>query len=348
MKIGLTYDLREDYLRLGYDLESTAEFDHPATIEAIEAALVRLGHVTDRIGSVQELAHRLVEGDRWDLVFNIAEGANGVSREAQVPALLDAYRVPYTFSEPLACALTLHKAMAKRVVRDHEIPTPAFEVVEVPSDVDRIELPYPVFAKPVAEGSGKGIDAGSVVPDPTALDRVCRSLLSRYRQPVLVEAFLPGREFTVGILGTGDRASVIGVVEVEFRPEADGAIYSYSNKAHYEGRVRYRLVVDKAARKAGSVALAAWRALGCRDAGRIDLKADGCGQPQFLEANPLAGLDPVRSDLPIMCGLVGMSYNDLVARILDSALVHSATDDAPRPDVITRDKHRRHGGRWLH
>src|SRR6185295_6755861 len=137
MRIGMTYDLRDDYLAMGYGLEETAEFDHVDTIEAIETALAQLGHRPERIGHIRELARRLVAGERWDLVFNIAEGLNGMGREAQVPALLDAYDIPYTFSDPLVTALTLHKAMAKYVFCGLGLPTPDFVVISAPEEAQR-------------------------------------------------------------------------------------------------------------------------------------------------------------------------------------------------------------------
>ena len=152
---------------------------------------------------------------------------------------------------------------------------------------------------------------------------VCQRLLDTYNQPVLIETFLPGREFTVGIIGTGGRASSIGVIEVILQNNADPEAYSYSNKKLFEDRVRYTLVEDDEARRAADVALAAWRGLGCRDAGRVDLRSDGSGQPNFLEVNPLAGLNPEISDLPILCRLAGMTYGDLVAKIMESALERS-------------------------
>lgn len=320
MRVGLTYDLREQYLAEGYGLEETAEFDRPDTIDAIERALHRLGFETDRIGHVRQLAARLVAGERWDLVFNIAEGLEGIGREAQVPALLDAWRIPYVFSDPLVMALTLHKGMAKRVVRDQGVPTAPFAVIEQPADVAEIDLPFPLFAKPVAEGTGKGVTPASKVTSQTGLRRVCRQLLQQFRQPVLVETFLPGREFTVGITGTGARARSIAVMEVVLTEKAEADVYSYVNKEECDSRVHYRLVDDGEAREAAAVALAAWRALGCRDGGRIDVRSDARGRPHFLEVNPLAGLHPQHSDLPIMCALSGISYDDLIGRIMDSAL----------------------------
>jgi D-alanine-D-alanine ligase len=320
VKIGIAYDLREDYLAEGYGDEETAEFDRPDTIEAIERTLRTLGFATDRIGNVRRLAARLVAGDRWDMVFNIAEGLKGFGREAQVPALLDAFEIPYTFSDPLVLSLTLHKGMTKHVIHDLGIPTPEFTVVEAPSDIDAVHLPFPVFAKPVAEGTGKGINASSKIMTRNDLDSVCRKLLIAFDQPVLLEAFMPGREFTVGITGTGEEAKAVGVIEVVLRKEAEPGAYSYTNKKRFEEYVEYRLVNDEMAQKAIEVSLAAWRGLGCRDGGRIDLRADAQGTPRFLEVNPLAGLNPLISDLPILCNLVGVSYTELISRIMDSAL----------------------------
>jgi len=320
VKIGIAYDLREDYLAEGYGDEETAEFDRLDTIEAIEGTLQSLGFETDRIGNIRKLAARLVAGDRWDMVFNIAEGLRGFGREAQVPALLDAFEIPYTFSDPLVLSLTLHKGMTKHVIHDLGIPTPEFTVVETTSDIDAVRLPFPLFAKPVAEGTGKGINASSKIMTRKDLDLVCRNLLAAFDQPVLLEAFMPGREFTVGITGTGEEAEAVGAIEVVLRKDAEPGAYSYTNKKKFEEFVEYLLVNDEIAQKAIEVSLAAWRGLGCRDGGRIDLRADAQGTPRFLEVNPLAGLNPLISDLPILCNLAGMSYEKLIGRIMESAL----------------------------
>jgi len=322
MRIGLTYDLRPEYLAAGFGEEETAEFDRPETVEAIESALKALGHQPDRIGHVRQLIARLAAGDRWDLVFNFAEGMYGIGREAQVPAILDAYQIAYTFSDPLVMALSLHKGMTKQVVRAAGVPTPDFAVVHDPGELERVNLPFPVFAKPVAEGTGKGINAASKIRDRQTLMTVCRGLLERYRQPVLVERFLPGREMTVGIWGTGAKAEVIGTMEILLNPQAEAEVYSYVNKEQCEELVEYRLVSgdqDEEVRRAENIALDAWRALGCRDAGRADLRSDENGQPQFLEVNPLAGLHPQHSDLPMICTMVGAPYQRLVERIIESA-----------------------------
>lgn len=323
MTVGLTYDLREDYLREGYSLEETAEFDKPDTIDAIETVLLQNGFATERIGHVKALAARLSAGCRWDMVFNIAEGLHGLGREAQVPALLDAFQIPYTFSDALGQALTLHKGMAKHVVRDLGIPTPDFAVIADEEDLACVRLPYPLFAKPVAEGTGKGITALSKIDTAADLKNVCLKLLKAFRQPVLVETYLPGREFTVGIVGTGRAARVLGVMEVILNAEAEQHAYSYDNKENYEDRVRYAAVHDEEALKAAEVSLAAWRGLDLKDGGRVDLRSDAQGLPHFIEVNALAGLNPVRSDLPILCRLAGIPYDRLIMDIFHSALARA-------------------------
>lgn len=320
--IGLTYDLRREYLAAGFSEDETAEFDRPDTVDAIESALRQLGHTTDRIGHIRQLTARLVRGDAWDLVFNIAEGLEGIAREAHVPALLEAYGIACTFSDPLVMALTLHKGLTKTVVAAREIPTPQFAVIDRPEAIERVDLPFPLFAKPIAEGTGKGVSPASKIKDKAALHTVCRALLEQYRQPVLVETYLPGREFTVGICGTGERAEAIGTLEILLLQGAEANAYSYVNKERCEELVEYRLVMandDLQVAAAQRVALAAWRALDCRDAGRVDLRCDAAGAPNFMEVNPLAGMHPQHSDLPILASKIGMSYLELVGRIVASA-----------------------------
>ena len=325
MKIGITYDLRQYYLSHGMGEEETAEFDRPDTIDAIDNALFSLGYETDRIGNIKNLATRLVAGDRWDMVFNIAEGISGFGREAQVPALLDAYGVPYVFSDALILALTLHKGLTKRVIRDLGIPTPDFAVIETEEDISRIALPFPLLVKPVAEGSGKGINDSSKVTTKAELSTICKILLKTFKQPILVEGYLPGREFTVGIVGTGKYAASIGVMEVILKNDAERDVYSYTNKEFCEELVEYRKANDDIAKMAEKIALAAWRGLGCRDAGRIDLRADCNGIPNFIEVNPLAGLHPEHSDLCIIGTQNGISYQSLIGSIMSSALSRIST-----------------------
>jgi D-alanine-D-alanine ligase len=328
VKIGLCYDLRDEYLAAGYGEEETAEFDSLSTLEAIESALRSLGHRTERVGGVRALAAQLTGGARFDLVFNIAEGLEGFGREAQVPALLEAFGIAYTFSDPLVCSLTLHKAMTKRVLRDAGIPTPAFHLVEELQDLEAVELDLPLFVKPVAEGTAKGIDASSRVESREALGAACRRVLARYRQPALVEEYLPGREFTTGILGSGRRARALGTLEVTLRPGAEPHSCTYQNKERCEELCDYAVADASQAAPVERLALDAWRVLSGRDAGRVDLRLDADGRPQVMEVNALPGLHPTHSDLPMIATAVGTPYNALIRAIVESAALRRSP--APR------------------
>lgn len=324
MRIGLTYDLREDYRAIGFSEEDVAEFDCEQTIAALESALRALGHNTSRLGNLNSLLKHLVQGDRWDLVFNIAEGMYGFGRESLIPALLEAYQIPYTFSDPLTLSLCLHKGMAKRVVRDLGIHTARFGVIESLEEGSieglLLGLDFPLFVKPVAEGTSKGVTEASLVTTPERLKSTVVELLARYKQPVLVEEYLPGREFTVGVLGSGAKAQVLGALEVKTRDAGEKASYSYENKKNWEENVSYLLLEEEETLAAArEMALAVWRGLGCLDAGRVDLREDREGKLSFIEVNPLAGLNPVYSDLPILCSKIALPYEELISGILVSA-----------------------------
>ena len=319
MTVGLTYDLRSEWLSEGYSELDTAEFDREETVAAVETALRNEGLLTERIGNYRALMAALSTGKQWDLVFNFCEGMYGLGREALVPALLDAYRIPYTFSDAVVLAVSLHKGLTKHVVRDAGVPTPDFAVVESSADIEDVRLRYPLFAKPIAEGTGKGITAESRIGSVEELRKICESLLDAYHQPVLVEEYLPGREFTTAVIGTGAEARAVGTMEIIPLSTADANAYTYMNKEYCDDRVRYELAKGAEAEACAHVALSAWKALGARDAGRVDIRMDAKGKPSFIEANPLAGLHPVHSDLPIICTMVGITFQQLIAAIVVSA-----------------------------
>ncbi len=210
--------------------------------------------------------------------------------------------------------------MLFRSVRDYGIPTADFEVIETIEDARRVNLPYPLFVKPVAEGTGKGIDSKSKVMLPFQLFETCENLLNQYKQPVLVETYLPGREFTVGIVGTGSKARVVGVMEIMVTEKAPEAVYSYTTKENWHGVVEYSLATGRDLESCSKIALKAWRVLGCRDGGRIDLKMDKNGVPNFIEVNPLAGINPDHSDLPMLARKNGIPYKQLIRMIMNSAM----------------------------
>jgi D-alanine-D-alanine ligase len=323
LRVGLTFDLASALRTQTSSEEDLAEFDSEETVDGIEQAIRAMGHVPIRIGGVESLVRELAAGQRWDLVFNIAEGRYGTARESQVPALLDAFGINYTFSDPLVLALALHKAHAKTIARAAGVPTADFRLIEQLRDLDDLQLGYPLFAKPVAEGTSKGISAKSIIQSEAQLRAVCQALLARYQQPVLVEAYLPGREFTVGVLGTGSGARSLGALEVFLVGDADVGVYSYRNKKEFVGKVEYQHLssaTDPLIAQVEAVALAAYRSLGCRDAGRVDVRLDAQQKPCFIEVNPLAGLNPQVSDLAILVGKTGFGYPALIQSILREAL----------------------------
>ncbi len=329
MRIALVYDLRDDYRALGFSEDDIAEFDSVDTIDQLAGALEALGCETIRVGRGQVLAARLVAGERFDLVFSIAEGVKGRAREAQVPALCELFDQAYLFSDPLTLAASLDKAVAKRLVRDAGVLTPAFAVAEH-SAAELVGWDaFPAFVKPLAEGTGKGCEAASLVRNRAELESAATSVIERYRQPALVERYVGGREFTVGIVGNGAEARVLGVCEILLKADAEANVYSLHNKELCEDLVTYARADDAEARLAGSRALAAYKALQCRDAARIDFRSDDVGEPYFLEANPIAGLHPLHSDLPILAAQNGIAFVDLIAMILDAGL---ARYGLTRPD----------------
>lgn len=328
LTLALVYDLRSEYLARGYSEEAVAEFDSEETIDLLAAALTRLGHRIVRVGNGRALARCLADGARYDLVFSIAEGLGGRAREAQVPALCELYEQAYVFSDPTTLAVSLDKGIAKRVVRDAGVPTAPFAVVASGEDVPAIGFDLPVFVKPLAEGTGKGCELASVCNDRGALEAAVAELQRRFGQSVLIEPFLPGREFTVAIVDRAGGPEVVGLLEIVVNESDQHAVYSYTNKEACETRVSYFTADDEVAQAASTVALDAYRALQCRDAGRIDVRCDANGVPCFLEANPLAGLHPRHSDLPMAASRAGHSYDWLLNAIVTSAARRYGLDTA--------------------
>jgi len=317
MKIGLTFDLRSWYIDRGYSLDETAEFDKQETVDALENSLKIMGHETEPIGNAFQLIDALSSGKRWDMVFNIAEGLYGDGRESVVPAILDQYKIPYVFSGPVIMGVSLNKHLAKLVVAAAGVPVSPGCLITESKDLDRCNLEFPLFVKPVSEGTGKGITEKSLVNSQEELMKMVKWILSEFRQPALVEEYLPGKEFTVGIIGYGDGATAIGGMEVIC---ANNLPYSVEVKENYQDFCKYKPLDTDIADECNSVALKAWKALDAADAGRIDLKADRNGRICFIEANPLAGLNPIHSDLPILSRMYGIEYQELMEMIMRAAI----------------------------
>jgi D-alanine-D-alanine ligase len=323
LRVGITYNLKKNFSRQeNQPIDLWEEFDSEETIDAIRDVLRSDGHEVIKLGGGTGLIDRL-EKTPVDIVFNIAEGLRGRNREAHIPALLEFLNIPYTGSDPLTLSITLDKSMAKRVVISGNIPTPRFKKVERMEDLDGLDLSYPLFVKLCYEGSSKGVRLDSKILDRRSLEEKTRWLSETYGSPLLVEEFVHGPEFTVGILGN-ENPSVLGVMQVEIKGKPqDEAIYSLEVKREWEEKVRYHCpppIDQNLLRKIEEVALRAYRILECRDVSRVDIRVGKDEIPYFLEINPLPGLSPVYGDLPIMAGRMGWDYARLVKAIFHHAL----------------------------
>ena len=317
MKVGLTFDLRSWYLDRGYSMEDTAEFDKQETVDAIDAALKKMGFETEPIGNCFQLIEAVNAGRRWDLVFNIAEGLYGDGRESVVPAILDQYKIPYVFSGPVIMGISLNKYLTRLLVSAAGVPVSPGMLITSRKDIKKCRLEYPLFIKPVSEGTGKGITEKSLINNPHELKERAEYLLTRFNQPALAEEYLPGREFTVGVIGSGEDAVAIGGMEIECR---DNLPYSVEFKENYQIFCKYIPMAAEFTDECKTVALNVWKALGGVDAGRVDVKADRNGRMCFMEVNPLAGLHPIHSDLPILSRMIGIEYQSLLEMIMKSTL----------------------------
>jgi D-alanine-D-alanine ligase len=283
-----------------------------------------MGHSVRKLGGGRRFLTEVLEAPP-ELVFNISEGRGSRSREAHVPSVCEMLGIDYTHSDPLTMALALDKAMAKRLVASAGVATPRFAVIESARDLDALSLRYPLFAKPLFEGSSMGIRRNSKIADESALRARIGTLLDHYREPVLVEEFCSGPEFTVAVVGHGESARVVAAMEIvpkQVKP-AD-FVYSLESKRNpnWRDEIEYVVPPRRSPREIAAiedVALSAYRALGCRDIARIDVRADAEGEPKFIEANPLPGVAPGWSDLALLWERLGRTYDDLVATIVHEA-----------------------------
>lgn len=309
--------------------DTYAEWDTQETIDAVHAALAERHRVT--LIEANEEAFQRFREIRPELVFNMAEGFRGASREAQIPAMLEMLGIPYTGSDPVTLGICLDKSRTKQILSFHSIPTPPFSVVASLADLAGMRTFGPALVKPLHEGSSKGIFDASVVRTPQELHTEVEKILLEYDQPALVEKFLPGREFTVALLGNGSTVKVLPIVEIMFDslPPDVNPIYSYEVKWIWD-RAEHPLDVhecpariDKILRgKIESICLRAFHALGCRDWCRIDVRLDEQGEPQILELNPLPGILPNPVDhscFPQAARVAGMNYRELLHAVLDAA-----------------------------
>ncbi len=334
MRIGLAFDMKEPGGATPPGLppgppadvpdDFQEEYDPPATVASIQDAIAAHGHEVARLGGGREFIETVLK-ERLDFVFNISEGrGNYRSREGQVPSILEMLGIPYTFSDPLTLSLSLDKPLTKRLVSSSGVAVAPDWVVKDSTglnDLANQALPFPLFVKPACEGSSKGIRRASRVLDGKALRSVAGDLLRRYGQPVMVEGFVAGDEYTVGVLGNGD-ARALGAMRI--RPKAGpdpDFVYSVEVKRDWENEVAYDVPAplgEEALQRLYRDAVKAFHAIGCRDLARVDFRVRD-GIPVFLEINPLPGLSPTYGDLPIVARGMGTPYPDLMGKILNTA-----------------------------
>ncbi len=322
LKVGFTFNVKRVTPDAAGEQDEEAEYDSPKTLQAIREAIASYGHEVVDLEATQDLPLQLLSTP-VDVVFNIAEGFKGRSRESQVPSLLELLDVPYTGSDPAALSVSLDKALAKRMVRTHGILTPDYLVLLTGKERIPRELGFPLLVKPVAEGTSKGVTRKSIVKDENELREVAREMIAKYRQPALAEQYIAGREFTVGLLGER-RPRVLPPMEIVFLdPNDPTPIYSFDMKQDWSKEIRYEVPAKLSERELERLERAAretFTALGCRDVARVDFRMDAEGRIFFIECNPLPGLTPGWSDLVLIAQAAGIDYRALIGEILSFAI----------------------------
>ncbi len=341
MKVVLIHNLKPVVKNPSLPADHYSECDSQKTVDAIAEAIRKAGHTVLLAEADRNLPGWLA-ANPVDLAFNIAEGFRGVAREARVPALLELMEIPCTGSDVLALALALDKAKSKQIFRFNGIPTPNFQLFMHPDEPLDPRLKYPLIIKPNTEGSAKGITASSVVADEPALRAQVRHIFETYDQEVLAEEYIEGTELTVGILGADQ---ILPVLEVDFSECRGSGEYFYSwRMKEYQGNRELKLTprfwcparLDPAATQAvQSVAWKAAKSLGARDLSRVDIRLSSEGIPYVLEVNPLPGLDPEESNLPVMARAAGMSYEALIHRLLELAAARSSRRSAQHQPALS-------------
>jgi D-alanine-D-alanine ligase len=310
-------------------VDTYAEWDTWDTINAVKTALETFHNVT--LIEADLNAFEKLKIINPDIVFNIAEGFNGASREAQMPAILDMLQIPYTGSDPLTLATCLDKARTKEILSYHKIPNAKFIIADNIEEIKNADLQFPLIVKPVYEGSSKGIFSSSFVKNENELVKEIERILTEYNQSALIEEFLPGREFTVAVLGNGKEAEILPIVEIKYSdfPEDFIPIYSYEAKWILDTKENPLDVFSCPAQipleleeKIKNICLRTFNVLRCRDWSRIDVRLDKNDEPNIIEINPLPGILPnpeENSCFPKAARTKGLNYTEMINKVLYEA-----------------------------
>ena len=319
----------------GVPPDAYADFDHIETVEHLRRAIESDGHESTFLMADEKLPFALQEY-KPDICFNIAEGLGGDAREAQIPALLELMRIPYPGSRVLTNGIALDKTLTKRIWRDRRLPVAPFQEFITGDESLRPDLAYPLFVKPAREGTGMGVDLKASVKNEGELRERVKWVVDNYNQPALVETFLPGREFTVGVMGRPDAKAYsrhpewydkdgfhrFPILELDSSNSVTPNVYSQAAKSMNvgeEGAPGYVCPANVEPELAKRLHHLAWRAhslLGALDISRTDVRLDAEGNPRLLEINTMPGLTPDYSDLCLQAKAEGIEYNDLILEIL--------------------------------
>lgn len=332
LRIGLTYNLKKNVVSDVADNE--AEYDNIETVMAIKNALENDYCIVELLEATEELPAKLVN-HAVDIVFNIAEGIQGRGREAQVPAILNFYQIPFTGSDETTLCIALDKALTKRLLSTYHISTPKYRVISADQQKWGGNFTFPAIVKPNAEGSSKGISDIAIVSDMGELRSLVSKNLSIYKQDMLVEQYIGGREFTVGIIGNGSDIRVFPPMEIVYlNRQVQYNIYSYDVKQNYKKLIRYECpakIKIETETEIMKTAQKIYEILDCKDFARIDFRLSQEGKLYFIEINPLPGLAPGYSDFPMIAEFNGMDYVSLVRNVLHSALKRQGLSDSFLP-----------------
>lgn len=319
--VGISYNLKKGIVSECEDIE--AEYDSYDTIEAISNVFRANGAEVVSLEADCSFVEKL-KSSKVDFVFNIAEGTNGRGREAHVPSILNFLGIPFSGSDETTLCLSLDKEMTKRFLSTYQIDTPRCSIIKTSEYELDPSLRFPLIIKPNHEGSGKGISDLAVVDSKDELDELVKKNLRLYGQPMLVEEFIRGREFTVGILGNGSDMVVFEPMEICYLSDKrENMIYSYKIKKDYKKYVEYKCPSSldrETTERMKEVAATIYNALECRDFSRIDFRLSEDRTIYFIEINPLPGLAPGYSDYPMLAQFCGMDYDKLVLNILNCGL----------------------------
>lgn len=316
LRVGLTFNLRRDTSN-----DAEAEFDPPTTIEAIHQAIEALGHTVIPLEADGNLPTQL-QATAPDVVFNIAEGLQGRGREAQVPALCEMLGIPYTGSDSTTLSICLDKSLAKQILRGAGIETPRWQLMATGKEKLKPAMRFPLIVKPNTEGTSKGITSTSVVLEESALRATVKARIDQYHQPALVEEYIAGREFTVGLLGER-RPRVLPPMEVVFLDAGEHPVYGFEEKKAYTTRTRFDCpaqLTPTELKRLEKAARDTFVALDCRDVARVDFRMAQDGTVHVIEVNPLPGLTPDYSDLCMIAKQAGLDHKGLIGEILSGAI----------------------------